>query len=287
MAPSLPVTVLLTLYEDPRFTRTVGSLLQGRRVPTEILVADGGSRDGTWETARELAEEEEPVRAIQCPGSVAETRNQALPEARGEVVAFLDADEVAPEHWLQRLVRPIEQDEADFTGGPTRRLEEPKSRAEAYVNRFDRWFYDNVVPENIATLPMGNSAWRASLLEEVGGFDPRLTWGGEDYDLNLRALAAGARGKFLREAWVYHDQSHLDSVPALVRRKYDYSKGATVAYLKNDVLAERASSSALAELELRHPLTILFLLVKPFALVAGYLAWWRMGDREPPDPIEA
>lgn len=279
----MPVTVLVTLYEDPRFTRAVGSLLEGKRVPHEILVADGGSEDGSWEEARDLADEEDPVRAIRCPGSVAETRNQALPEAQGEIVAFLDADEVAPEHWLQRIARPIEAGEADFAGGPTRPLEEAKTRAEDYVNRFDRWFYDHVVPQNIAALPMGNSAWRASLLEGIGGFDPRIEWGGEDYDLNLRALQAGARGVFLREAWVYHDQSHLDTLGALLRRKFDYSKGAAVAYMKNDVLSRRASSSVLAELNFRHPLTLLFLLVKPVALVAGWLAWRRIREQ----PVEA
>jgi cellulose synthase/poly-beta-1,6-N-acetylglucosamine synthase-like glycosyltransferase len=274
----LPVTVLVTLYEDPRFVRAAGSLLEGKRVPDEILVADGGSSDGSWEQAQDLEADHDPVRAIRCPGSVAETRNQALPEAQGDVVAFLDADEVAPTRWLNRIVAPIESGEADFTGGPTRPWAPPESRAEDWVNRFDRWFYDHVVPQNIAALPMGNSAWRAALLEEVGGFDPRIRWGGEDYDLNLRALAAGARGRFLREAWVYHDQSHLDSVPALVRRKFDYSKGATVAYLKNDVLGDRATSSVLAELNFRHPLVLLFLLVKPLAFLAGYRAWRRIQD---------
>lgn len=275
----LDVTVLLTVYNDPRLERAVASVLDGDRVPEEVLVADGGSDDGTWELALDLERDHEPVRALAAPGSVAETRNRAIPEAVGDVVAFLDADEVAPEHWLASLVEPIEAGEADFAGGPTRPLSEPSTRAERYVNEHEAWFYREVVRRDVTFLPMGNSAWSVEIFDEIGGFDPRLTWGGEDYDVNLRAQQAGFEGAFVEDAWVHHDQSGLDSLGAVLRKRYRYMVGATVAYRKSGVLGGKAGRSLGDAARFRHPYELLVTLLKPLALVHGLVAHRRrFGD---------
>lgn len=267
----MDVTVLITVYNDPRMRETVDSLLEAERVPDEILIADGGSTDGTWELAGDLADAHDVVRPVQAPGRVAETRNDALPEATGDVVAFLDADEVAPPPWLARLVAPIEAGQADFAGGPTKPLHEPSSKAEAYVNEHDDWFYEHVVPRDITMLPMGNSAWHRRVFDEIGGFDPALRWGGEDYDVNLRAQQAGFEGAFVPEAWVYHDQSGIDSLGTLLRKRYRYMVGATMAYAKNGVLFSKAGGSARTTARFRHPYEALLALLKPFAFAHGLI----------------
>lgn len=278
----LDVTVLLTVYNDLRVRRTVGSLLDGDRVPDEILIADGGSDDGTWELAEDLEADHNPVRALRAPGSVAETRNDAIPEVAGDVVAFLDADELAPDQWLGELIAPIEAGDVDFAGGPTRPLEEPASRAERYVNEHEAWFYREVVSRDVTFLPMGNSAWSTRIFEAIGGFDPRLSWGGEDYDVNLRAQRAGFEGVFVEEAWVHHDQSRLDSLAAVLRKRYRYMVGATVAYRKNEVLWGKAGRSLGDVARFRHPYETLVWLLKPLALVHGLVAHRRRfgGDED-------
>lgn len=268
----LDVTVLVTVYNDHRLERAVSSVLEGDRVPEEVLIADGGSDDGTWGIAQNLEDDHEPVRALRAPGSVAETRNRALPEAVGDIVAFLDTDEVAPAHWLATLVAPIEAGEADFAGGPTRPLDEPATKVEAYVNAHDDWFYEEVVADDITMLPMGNSAWRRDVLLEIDGFDPRLRWGGEDYDVNLRAQQAGYEGVYVEDAWLHHDQGDLDSLRALLSKRYRYQVGATMAYLKSGVLGGKAKRSAGDAARFRHRYEWLVALLKPFALLSG---WWR------------
>lgn len=49
-----------------------------------------------------------------------------------------------------------------------------------------------------------NVAYPRTLLESVGGFDPAFSMGGEDTDLALRSLAAGARRAYAPEARVWH-----------------------------------------------------------------------------------
>lgn len=274
---SLHVTVLVTLLNDPRVERTLRSLAQQSRAPDAVLVADGGSTDGSVEIARAFARERPSVRVEHHPGSVAATRNSALGALRGtDVVVFLDADQVAPPGWLAALVSPLERGVADYAGGPTRPLAEPQGKGEAYLNAFEAWFYPNVVARDITRLPMGNSAWLLDVLRAVGGFDPRLSIGGEDYDVNLRAEKAGYRGVYVHDAWVHHDQSGRNDLRRLLRRKYRYNVGATMAYLKNGVLRERLRGAARHTLSFRHPMERWNLLVQPAALVAGWWKWRRL-----------
>lgn len=279
MAGSRPrVTILVTLLEDSRVIAALQSLIPQEGAPFELVVADGGSSASLLRKLESvLNSSPAPTRLEVLPGSVARTRNLALPLLKGEVVVFLDADEIAPAGWLQKLTGPILSGEVDFTGGPTRPLGEPSSVYERYLNAFDEWLYRENVARDITFLPMGNSAWRTEVLRSVGGFDERLSTGGEDYDITLRAVAAGYRGAFVPEAWVFHDQSHLNSFRKYARRRYRYTVGAVMAYRKNRVLKSKALAAARPAFGLRHPLDLLDLSIKPLALIHGILAWSRWG----------
>lgn len=264
--------VVITVYNDKRVANTVESVLQCK--PDRVLLCDGGSDDGTWEMCQNLARSNAPVEAHQLHGSVAETRAKTMPLLTETVTLFLDADETVEKTWIQHLSEPILAGEADVTGGPTQPLHPATSSAERYVNHFDAWFYDNIVANDAASLPMGNSAWRTSLLHKIGGFDARFTTGGEDFDVNLRARAEGARFAYIPEAFTWHDQAHLDSYQKVYRRMKRYAEGATLAYLKNGQLKERGKN-AVAASRFIHPAQPLML----FAKLQGYLRGRRRFKR--------
>ncbi len=277
-------TVLVTLLNDPRVARTLDSLAAQERLPDAVLVADGGSADGSVDAARAFAARHAFARVEHHPGSVAETRNSALAARAGEgvdVVVFLDADQIAPPGWLGALLAPIERGEADYSGGPTRPPGPALSPAERYLNDFEAWFYPNVVARDLTKLPMGNSAWRTSVFDRIGNFDARLTWGGEDYDVNVRAARAGFRGRYVPEAWVVHDQSRLDSARRVLRRKYRYNVGATMAYLKNGVLGAKMRDAARTTVRFRHPYEITNVVLQPIALAHGWWRWRRIAAQGP------
>ena len=72
----------------------------------EILVADGGSRDGTRDVARSLG-----ARVLDNPDRLAEAGKQlAFDQARGRYLALVDADnEVAGPAWLGTVLRGLER----------------------------------------------------------------------------------------------------------------------------------------------------------------------------------
>jgi glycosyltransferase involved in cell wall biosynthesis len=94
-APSQTVSVVIPCYNGARFLReTLDSALAQTSPTLEVIVVDDGSTDDSAALAESYGP---PVRVIRQPNqgeSVA--RNRGIAEARGEWVAFLDADDL----WL-------------------------------------------------------------------------------------------------------------------------------------------------------------------------------------------
>jgi len=92
---SIPlITVLIDTYNHQFFIEdSINSVLK-QDFPaseTEILVVDDGSTDGTAEVVRKFAPRVRLLRKIN--GGQASAFNAGIPEARGEIVAFLDGDD--------------------------------------------------------------------------------------------------------------------------------------------------------------------------------------------------
>ena len=100
--------VIPTLDEAVHISRTLEALSPLRRQGLEIVVADGGSNDGTPEIAHPLADA-----VVKCPVGRARQMNAGASWSRGEVIWFLHADTSPPENALQHIQRAV-QDGADW-----------------------------------------------------------------------------------------------------------------------------------------------------------------------------
>lgn len=229
------VTVIVTVLNDPRVVRTLESLTRQARRPDEVLVDDGG---GTGEVRRltlAFAERFPWIHHLDAPGNIPESRNLALKAARGEFVAFLDADEVAPPQWLSALLAPFQDPTVGFTGGPTPALPESRRAIGArYYDGYLRRFYDVVARRNPHALPMGNSAWRAAVFRQVGLLDTTLfrRAASEDQEVARRALAAGWKGVYVPSAGVGHDFSDI-TTRSLLRKQRIYAEGGFVVWRRS------------------------------------------------------
>lgn len=257
------VSIVITSYNDTRVFHLIEELLKLN--PYEIIIADGGSSIEMQDRYKTIHKEN--VKLYILPGNIAETRYQVQNLIMGDITVFIDTDELPIEGWLNNLIRPIIDDECDFTFGPTKPLKEPNNKFTKYLNDYDEFLYNEIVPHDILKGAMGNSAWRTKLVREVG-FDPCLGIGGEDYDLTIRTVLKGYKGKFVKNAILFHDQSGIRTIRKFLKKMfYNYMVGASLAYRKNHILFKRAGESASQNSRFKDPMEIINYILKPFALI--------------------
>ena len=103
--PTPPLSLIIpVLNEAATITTTLHGLAPLRRRGTEVIVVDGGSRDGTPELARPHCQE-----VIEASGGRARQMNRGAEAACGEILLFLHADTHLPDsadrHIRQALSR--------------------------------------------------------------------------------------------------------------------------------------------------------------------------------------
>ena len=165
---------------------TIGEAIESVLAQThrdwELLVVDDGSTDRTAEIARRFGDER--IRVLQ-PGRIgvlAQLRNLAIAEARGEWIALLDADDA----WLpEKLERQLAvAGSAGLVHTDAHRLVD-RSRERVTVERPPGPPLDALVENNFVY--SSSVLVRKALLDEHGAFDPDPTlFGSPDYELWLR-----------------------------------------------------------------------------------------------------
>jgi GT2 family glycosyltransferase len=184
----------------------------------EIVVVDDGSTDHTRQVAeRELGGSGGRGRIVGGPVNrgISHARNLGLRHARGEIVAFVDADGFAAPSWLREVVGAFGADQA--IGGVASTVffaDNPLviNGAGGIVNR-QGWAADLAMNESYewaelaaeALYPMGcGMALRRAAVERVGGFDERMVNYYDDVDYGVRLWRAGYRVVVAESAWIDH-----------------------------------------------------------------------------------
>ena len=264
------VCVEIAVRDDPRLLAALASLAAQTRRPDRVLIAAAPETPDALAEAATHRFPELGVELLRFPGGPVDARARSLAHLREDTTAFLDSDEVAPPAWLERLVAPIEGGRAAFSGGPTRPLKPAANPLEKYMELLERSIYEELVPANIAYLPLQNTAWRTQVLLDFG-FDPLVT--AEDHDLETRVLRAGLTGVFLPDAWVYHDKSYETSYVRWARKRYLYLFQMAMSIFKNRELRARLGER---RTPVRHPLRYVEAMLKPLAFVHAWVRWSRL-----------
>jgi GT2 family glycosyltransferase len=205
------LAVAISTYERPvELAACARALLAGTALPDEIIVVDQSDDAGTREAVAGL--ESELVRYVHhSPASVSGARNHAFELAASEYVAILDDDCEPPSDWLETAQGELSRrDLPDALFGEIRDPD-PDPRGKAVpVSMLTAQAREWTLPANPWEIGFGgHSIIRRQVHRELGGFDPRLGYGGEllsaeDVDFNYRLLKGGYRVVSTPELWVYH-----------------------------------------------------------------------------------
>lgn len=219
-AAPLSVTVAVVVLNAAEHIRQCLESLLAQDLAHEryqILVIDNDSTDGTLEIVRQICRAHEHVGLVVNPvRGIAGSRQLALELAGQPLIAFTDADCVAPPNWLSTLVDGFERHARSVPqlaavggsnvppkGGPF--YETLSIFLDSYLGSHGsvqgrRFASDRMVPH----LPTVNVLYDRAAVLAAGGFD--VTFGniGEDQDLSFRLQQQGRQLVYLADAAVTH-----------------------------------------------------------------------------------
>lgn len=180
------VSVIVPTFDGESFVReTVDSVLAQAYSPLEVIVCDDGSRDRTLEILGSYGSRLKVVR--QKNQGVAAARNRAAREAQGELITFLDHDDVWEPNLLATLV-PVLEAHAEMgvvyaDAWVIDAKGERRGRRGTFLHYAKGRVFDALLRGNF--MPVETTLMRTSLFREVGGCDTSLRYL-EDYELCLR-----------------------------------------------------------------------------------------------------
>ena len=176
------VSCIVPVFNGERYlAETIESILAQTARPLEVVVVDDGSTDRTAELTESFGE---PVRLVrQEHRGVSSARNLGVREARGELLAFLDADDLyLPRKTAQQLARFAARPELEMSAACTVNFWSPDLA-------LDERDHD---PKMTTPWPRHISTWviRRALFERIGNFDESMPLS-QDVDWHLRAESGG------------------------------------------------------------------------------------------------
>ncbi len=193
----------------------------------EILVVDNASTDGTPGVVAD-----HPVRLLQetrVQSSYA-ARNTGVAAARGEWIAFTDADCVARPDWLRRLLLPPPGTEVGAVAGEVLALERT-TPVQRLMERHGFMQHAVTLPhKQLPCFSTANVAVRRDLLLRLGGFRQDVRYFA-DMELSWRLqISGGARILFRPEAVILH--RHRRTWGELWRQACQHGRG--VAFMRRE-----------------------------------------------------
>ncbi len=114
------VSIILPTYnEAPNIVRLIQAILACANRPTEIVVVDDDSPDGTWRLAEEIGAADPRVRVIRRIGrrGLTSAIQEGIDSTTGQVVVWLDCDFSMPPTLIPTLVDKVMVDGYDAAVG--------------------------------------------------------------------------------------------------------------------------------------------------------------------------
>ncbi|HVS38133.1 MAG TPA: glycosyltransferase family 2 protein [Gemmataceae bacterium] len=228
------ISVIVPVRNEAAFiAATLDQLLAQRYDPRrfEVIVADGGSTDGTREIVAAYTEHFPQLRLLDNPGRLSSAgRNIAVRASRGEIILLVDGHCRLDDPWhLAEAAAAFARSEADCLGRPqsldvTGAAPLQRAVAAARASRLGHHPASHIYSDAEGFVPPQSVAvaYRRGVFDKVGLFDEAFD-ACEDVEFNHRVARAGLRCYFTPRVRVhYHPRGTL---AGLFRQMTRYGRG--------------------------------------------------------------
>ncbi|OGN96242.1 MAG: mycofactocin system glycosyltransferase [Chloroflexi bacterium RBG_13_51_18] len=262
------VSVIIPVRDQPEDLLDCLKALEKVRYPKdrlEIIVVDDGSKE---EVARIVSSENiRIIRHNESKGAAA-CRNIGAENAKGDIFAFLDADCVAGESWLEEIVSFFQSAGAGAAGGYIDGYEDKTS-----LDRYEKVFSSLNMGNRLIIEASGDSGFyvpTANLLvsreafKTTGGFKEGMRVG-EDVDFCWRLREHGFTLIYTPSGSVAH--RHRNKLGRMLKRRAEYGTSEALLYRTHRDKKKGFNFAVLPVLSFI-ALTLAILLMNPYPLCA-------------------
>lgn len=193
------VSVLFPCYNvAATLDEALSSMVEQTFRDFEILAMDDGSSDGTREILERWRRREPRIRTYRLThGGIVTAMNRAASIARGELLARMDADDIACPRRLETQMALMDA-HPELAGCGTRIRYFPRRAIRGGARRYETWINSVVTPAEVerdlfveCPIPHPTLLLKHATFEAIGGYRD-VPWP-EDYDLIFRLWSAGYR----------------------------------------------------------------------------------------------
>lgn len=254
------VSIVIPAYNAAKFLpEVIQSVLNQSYQNWELLVIDDGSTDNTAELVNEYSEQDSRVHLISKEnGGVSVARNLGAQLAKGELIAFLDSDDL----WLEDKISAhvsymTSHPQVGVSFGRVELIETDGKT----TNKLTDNIVDTLQPQDLfysnPTVTTSNLVIRKSVFQMLNGFDESMQYN-EDIDLLFRLAiqdsweiksidqvlvqyrlhSSGLSSTLMKmeEGWVILMNKARQKAPQLVDKHYNAAKAAQLQYLARQTL---------------------------------------------------
>ncbi|MBE9125523.1 MULTISPECIES: glycosyltransferase family 2 protein [unclassified Coleofasciculus] len=204
------VSVIIPVYNGEKFlAEAIENVQQQGHYPLEIIVVDDGSTDGTADIAAQFKDE---IRYVyQSNKGPAVARNLGITLASGNVIAFLDTDDLWSNDKLKlQLTYLAEHPSVEIVQGSIQQMQ-----LSTWTREGKAIFKE--VHSPYSYINIGSAIYRKLVFDKVGLFDETMSYG-EDVDWFFRAWENGVSKVVLDQVNLYYrkHQANMTSGKNLV-----------------------------------------------------------------------
>jgi glycosyltransferase involved in cell wall biosynthesis len=216
------VSVIIPAYKAAAYIEeTINGVLNQTHQHFELIVVNDGSPDNQDEFIQPFADADPRVQYIKQPNSgVSVARNKGFSHSKGELVAFLDADDVWLPQNLEKKVALFAQEEAlGLVHSDLAVIDSNSQLTGATKSGKEGHILEDLLAWNGTCVPTPSSILvRREVVEKVGGFDPQLS-NAADQEFFFRVANAYKIGRVPEVTWHYrvHDNNMHSNVAVMER----------------------------------------------------------------------
>jgi glycosyltransferase involved in cell wall biosynthesis len=217
MSHAPTVSVIIPCYNQGRYLdEAIASVLAQTYQSLEIIVIDDGSTEP--ETIAILQNYQQPKTTLIPTENqgVAQARNRGISQAKGTYILPLDADDKIADTYLEKAVALLENND---------KLGIVYCEAEYFGDRQGTWLlpeykFPDILVDNVIFC---SGLFRKSDWQTVGGYNPNLIYGWEDYDFWLSLIELGREVYRVPETLFFYRQKADSMSRRMTGEHYIYS----------------------------------------------------------------